>query len=164
MQDTILKVSSKADLEEIRARYTAAQKRYKFQLFVCSGAGCVSSGCHAVRKALTAAVMEAGLADCTAIHETGCIGSCHLGPALIVQPEGILYVTLQPEDMSRIVNLHLRHGEIVESLCYYDKEREQRVPRVADIEYFKRQMRIVTARCGTAAFDSIDAYIATDGY
>ncbi len=164
MTDSMQRIQTTADLDRIASAWNAEQARTKFKLFVCAGAGCVSSGCQSARKALEAAVAEAGLTEQTVIHGTGCIGSCHLGPALIVQPDGILYVKLRPEDMGRIVTQHLVRGQVVEQLCYYDRDQQKRIPRIADIEYFKRQMRVVTARCGTTPHDSIEAYIATDGY
>lgn len=164
MSGTMQRIDSLAALDAIAAAYRESQARFRHTLLVCAGAGCVSANCKAVSKALRAALAEFGLDQETAVYETGCIGSCHLGPALIVQPGGILYVKLKPEDMPRIVNQHLMRGQVIESLCYYDKEREQRIPKISDIEYFKRQLRLVTARCGTAPNDSLEAYIATGGY
>lgn len=158
------KIQSIADLDKIKAAYLKARDAAKFRLLVCAGAGCVSSGCKSVRKALEAELQRAGLANKTVIHETGCLGSCHLGPTLVVEPGGILYTKLRPEHMGRIVSEHLLRGHIVEELCFYDAEREAYVPKISDIDFFRRQMRVVTARCGTMPYDSIDAYVAHDGY
>jgi NADH-quinone oxidoreductase subunit F len=158
------KIQSIADLDKIKAAYLKARDAAKFRLLVCAGAGCVSSGCTSVRKALEAELQRAGLANKTVIHETGCLGSCHLGPTLVVEPGGILYTKLRPEHMGRIVSEHLLRGRIVEELCFYDAEREAYVPKISDIDFFRRQMRVVTARCGTMPYDSIDAYVAHDGY
>ncbi|MCX7018333.1 MAG: FAD-dependent oxidoreductase [Candidatus Sumerlaeota bacterium] len=157
-------IKSKADLDVIRGRYLAEQNKAKFRLLICAGAGCVSSGCHDVRKALVSAIEEAGLSNDVEIFETGCVGSCHIGPTLVVQPGGAFYVRLKPDDTQRIVNQHLVRGRVIENLCYYDKELEKRVPCIGDIEFFRRQMRLVTMRCGSVPYDSIDAYIGTDGY
>ena len=158
------RVTSSASLDEIRDRYLAEEATKTFQLFVCAGAGCISSGCHAVRDSLVAALAEAGLSNQVSIAETGCIGSCALGPTLVVQPGNIFYTCLTPEDMPRIVTQHLLNGAVVESLCYLDPATGKRVPKLQDIDFFKKQMRLVTARCGSMPFSSIDAYIASDGY
>ena len=134
-------VTSQEGLEQIRSRFQAQEKDVKYRLLVCAGAGCVSSGCHAVRDALTQALDEAGIHDQVLIYETGCIGTCDLGPTLVVQPDDVFYTKLKPEDMPRIVNQHLVNGRIVEPLCYYDREKEERVRHLSDIEYFKRQVR-----------------------
>ncbi len=158
------RVTSREGLEQIRARFQAQEKDSKYRLLLCAGAGCVSSGCLTVRDALHAALQEAGIADQVVIFETGCIGTCDLGPTLVVQPDGIFYTKLKTADMSRIVHQHLINGRVVDSLCYHDKAKNEQVRKLEDIEYFKRQSRLVTARCGSIPYASIDAYIATDGY
>jgi NADH-quinone oxidoreductase subunit F len=157
-------IRSRDDLDKIKAAYLKTRDSARFRLLVCAGAGCVSSGCRSVRKALEAELERAQLANKTLIHETGCLGSCHLGPTLVVEPGGILYVKLRPENISRIVNEHLLKGRVVEELCFYDAEREAYVPQLNEINFFRRQMRIVTARCGSMPYDSLEAYIAHDGY
>jgi NADH-quinone oxidoreductase subunit F len=158
------RISSQEDLARIRARYEERQNLFQYQLMLCAGAGCVSSGCQSVREALLAALADAHLRDDVIVHETGCLGSCHLGPTLVVQPDGVLYVRLKPEDCPRIVNDHLVHNRIVTSLCYEDPQTGARIPQIQDIEFFKRQLRLVTARCGSMPYASLDAYIAAEGY
>jgi NADH-quinone oxidoreductase subunit F len=158
------RVTSREGLEQIRARYEERLKDTKFQLYVCAGAGCMSSGCHAVADALRAALAEADLTDRTLVYQTGCIGTCDLGPTLVVQPDDVFYTKLTPEDAQRIVSQHLIGGRIVEKLCYYDREKQERIRHLSDIEFFKRQFRVVTARCGSMPYDSLEAYIAQDGY
>ncbi len=60
---TLFRPTSKADLDAVAARWRAGQETKKHQLLVCAGAGCVSSGCHAVKHALLAALKDAGLAE-----------------------------------------------------------------------------------------------------
>jgi NADH-quinone oxidoreductase subunit F len=164
MVTTNQKLTSAADLQAIREHYDAAQAKAGHRLLLCAGAGCVSSGCHAVRDALLKALTDAGLADQVVLHETGCIGSCDVGPTLVVQPDGTFYTQLAPADMARIVQQHLQHGQVVEHLTYFDRDKKVHVPHLAEIDYFKRQVRLVTARCGTIPYASIEAYIATNGY
>ncbi|HHY93840.1 MAG TPA: (2Fe-2S) ferredoxin domain-containing protein, partial [Firmicutes bacterium] len=53
------------------------------RVLVCGGAGCVSSGCLAVRKALEEALQEASqpggsLREDVQVVVTGCVGACAL--------------------------------------------------------------------------------------
>ena len=164
MTTTIQPITSREGLEEIRGRVLAEEKELKYRLLVCAGAGCVSSGCHAVRNALVHALTEVGLIDQVAVYETGCIGACDLGPTLVVQPDGVLYTRLKPDDVTRIVSQHLVNGRVVEQHCYFNAEKSERERHLTDIDFFKRQVRLVTARCGSVSFDSIEAYIGSDGY
>jgi Ferredoxin len=127
-EPNLTRPASKADLDAIAARWHAEQQGKKHQLLVCAGAGCVSSGCHAVKHALLAALKDAGLEKETAVHETGCLGSCHLGPTLVVQPDGVLYTELKPEHMKGIVRQHLVHREVVEQHCWVDPRRRSPSP------------------------------------
>jgi len=164
MTTTTQRILSLQDLSHIREQYQAAEAQTKFRLLVCSGAGCVSSGCHAVRDALLTALAQAGMSEQVSVTETGCIGSCALGPTLVVEPGGIFYTMLKPSDMARIVSQHLIAGAIVEQLCFEDPATGKRIPCLHDIDFFKKQVRLVTARCGSIPYASIDAYIASDGY
>jgi NADH-quinone oxidoreductase subunit F len=157
-------ITSLADLDAIKSSYQKEDNSKKFQLLVCAGAGCISSGCHAVRDSLLKSLEAAGLLDQVVIHETGCIGTCDLGPSLVVQPDDVFYTKLKPEDMPNIVNQHLVNGNIIDALCYLDRKTDERVTHLSDIEYFKRQVRLVTARCGSMPYNDIQAYIASDGY
>ena len=152
------------DLARIRAGYEASEKRSRWRLLLCAGAGCVSSGCMDFREALVQALDEARITNDVVIHETGCLGSCHLGPTLVVEPGGILYTRLLPEHAIRIVNDHLVNGRVAEPLCFYDSKRGARIPKLAEIDFFRKQRRLATARCGSMPYASIEAYIALDGY
>ncbi|MHB9132560.1 MAG: NADH-quinone oxidoreductase subunit NuoF [Armatimonadota bacterium] len=164
MTTTTKWIASVQDLEAIGAAYRAEQAKAKFTLMVCAGASCVSSGCHGVRDALQKELAEVGLADQVNLYETGCIGTCDLGPTLIVQPGDVFYTRLTPAEIPRIVQQHLINGQVVESLCYLDRDKGVRIAHLADIEYFKRQVRLVTGRCGSMPNNSIEAFIASDGY
>ena len=62
---------------------------YRSHVLVCAGAGCVSSGCKAVQQALVTELEANDLQDEVRVVETGCIGSCDLGPVVVVYPEGV---------------------------------------------------------------------------
>ncbi len=83
-------------------------------VLVCAGAACVSSGCREIRDAVVNNILEKGLQNEIKIIETGCIGSCDLGPLALIYPEGVLYQKLTPADAEEIVAEHLLKGRIVE--------------------------------------------------
>ena len=91
-------------------------------ILVCAGAACVSSGCREIRDAIVVKVKEYGLQDEVKVIETGCVGSCDLGPLALVYPEGIFYQKLKPEDAEEIVGEHLLKGRIVERLLYKEPD------------------------------------------
>ncbi|MBM3502215.1 MAG: (2Fe-2S) ferredoxin domain-containing protein, partial [Armatimonadetes bacterium] len=95
---------------------------FRSHVLLCAGAGCVSSGCHAVADAMETAIGELGLDKEIKVVRTGCMGSCDLGPVAVVYPEGVFYQKLDPEAGKLIVEEHLLKGRPVERLMYVAPE------------------------------------------
>ncbi len=91
---------------------------YRSHVIVCAGAGCVSSGCRAVAEAMQSELARLELEEEIKIVQTGCVGSCDLGPVVIVYPEGVFYQRLKAEDVPEIAEQHLLKGRPVERLLY----------------------------------------------
>ncbi len=151
-------------LDQIQSTYNEELNRYKHKVLVCAGAGCVSSNCGMVRDAVNDELQRQGLAQETLVYETGCMGICAVGPAMIVLPERIFYTELTPEKAARIVRHHIGKGEILEEYTFFDHSLGKRVPRLDDIGFFKEQVKIVLRNCGIMEYASMDAYIARGGY
>jgi len=158
------RIATVEDLERRKRARLEAVAAAPRRLLLCAGAGCVSAKCFAVRDAVAAALRAAGLAGTIPLDETGCLGACAKGPTLVVEPDGVLYVALKPEDAAKIVRGHLVGGEIQRAFCWKDDRTGEPVPLLKDIPFFNRQTRVVTARCGSIPHSSLDAYIGEDGY
>ncbi len=159
-----LSIRTKKNLDEIKKNYLAEEQKYKFKILVCAGAGCVSSGCFEVKQALENSLKVEWLDDKVKVVETGCVGTCNVGPTAIVLPDGVFYCKLRPQDMARIVQEHLMKGKIVEDLCYFDSLSGKVQPYLKDIEFFKAQTKIVLRNCGRIGFADLPEYIAEGGY
>jgi len=133
-------------------------------ILVCAGAACVSSGCREIRDAIVQKVSEKGLRDEVKIIETGCIGSCDLGPLALIYPEGVLYQKLKPEDAEEIVSEHLLKGRIVERLLYKEPATAKAISSLKEMDFFKHQVKIVLRNCGVINPLNIEEYIGRDGY
>ncbi|WP_276515017.1 NADH-quinone oxidoreductase subunit NuoF [Vallitalea guaymasensis] len=158
------KIMNISDLKRVKNEFDEMTKKYQYNLHVCFGAGCISSNCKDVKDALVEALKKYNYEDKVLITETGCIGACHLGPSLLVEPGNIYYIKLQPEEMEEIVIKHILGGEIVEQKCYYDDISGKHIHKLNDIPFFEKQKKIVLNNCGQIDFSSIDEYIANDGY
>jgi NADH-quinone oxidoreductase subunit F len=133
-------------------------------ILVCAGAACVSSGCREIRDAIVVKVKEYGLQEEVKVIETGCVGSCDLGPLALVYPEGIFYQKLKPEDADDIVGQHLLKGRIVDRLLYKEPATSESVPSLKGLSFFKNQEKIVLRNCGIINPLNIEEYIGRDGY
>ena len=137
-------------------------------VLVCGGTGCTSSGSKAVQTAFEENIAAFGLSEEVKLVQTGCFGLCALGPVVIIYPDGTFYSRVTPEDVKEIVEEHLLKGRVVERLVYADTGSEEIVSKAEvslnDTAFYKSQKRIVLRNCGVIDPDSIDEYIAMDGY
>jgi NADH-quinone oxidoreductase subunit F len=152
------------ELVNLKNETIESMQKYKYVIQICGGAGCVSASCQAVKDALVDELKAKGFQDRVLVNTTGCIGTCALGPVMIVQPDGVFYTKLEPEDISKIVDSHLISGQPVMEKTYYDKKTGQYIPHIKDIDFFKNQVKIVLKNCGSIDYSSIEQYIANDGY
>ncbi|MGI6622177.1 MAG: FAD-dependent oxidoreductase [Clostridiaceae bacterium] len=161
MSDTITTI---IDLEQIKKNYLEHIYKYKYQVLICGGAGCISSNCTEVKNSVIEAIKKFGLEDEVFVYETGCMGICAVGPVMLVLPDRTFYTELTPEAAANIVESHLVGGRILMDSTYYDKSLKKHVPKIDDIEFFKDQVKIALRNCGIIEHDNIKAYIARDGY
>lgn len=136
---------------------------YKQYVLVCSGTACESSKGRELIENLTTSVAEAGLGDDVQVVKTGCFGFCEKGPIVKILPEETFYVQVKPADAQEIVDEHLIKGRPVTRLLY-DADSSKANAKLEDIDFYQKQVRIVLRNCGVIDPDSIDEYIARDGY
>jgi NADP-reducing hydrogenase subunit HndC len=137
---------------------------YRSHVLVCAGAGCISSACKAVQSTLVDEIEKNGLADEIKVVETGCMGPCDLGPVVMVFPDGVFYQKLTPGDATEIVTEHLLKGNVVERLLHTPAGSQEKVKGINQMEFFKRQTRIALRNSGIINPESVEEYIARDGY
>ncbi|SMB98918.1 NADH-quinone oxidoreductase subunit F [Thermanaeromonas toyohensis ToBE] len=137
---------------------------YRAHVLVCAGTGCTASDSQATREALIQELANRGLDREIKVIETGCFGFCRFGPNMMVYPEGVFYCTVRPEDIPELVEEHFIKGRVLERLLYKQPETEVPVSSFEEIPFFKHQLRIALRNCGVINPESIEEYIARDGY
>ena len=158
-------IRSIEDLKEIKKNYLDELGSYKYQVLVCGGTGCISANSQAVCDALYASVEKHGLNDkVKIIPHGGCMGTCAVGPIAYVLPDGTYYTELNPEKVEEIVEKHFIDGAPVEEYTFYDNIEKKHVLDIQQVAFFKNQVRIALRNCGLIDVDTVDAYIAHDGY
>ncbi|MHB1152456.1 MAG: NADH-quinone oxidoreductase subunit NuoF [Eubacteriales bacterium] len=157
-------IKSIADLDQIKSDYLEKISKYKYQVLVCSGAGCVSSNCGDVKNAIIEELSANNLQDEVIVYETGCMGTCAVGPVVLILPERTFYTKLTPESARDVIKSHIVNGKILTENTFYDYSLHKHVPKFDDIDFFKEQVRIALRNCGLMEYKSLDAYIARDGY
>lgn len=163
-------MKSISELEEIRTKtlneislrkdrnYTGREKH----ILVCGGTGCTSSHSKEIINKFEKLINENNL-DNVRVIKTGCFGLCARGPIIVVRPEDTFYAMAHEEDVEEIVEKHLKNGEIVERLLCKDIDGNI-VKSLDELNFYKKQHRIVLKNCGLIDPENIDEYIAFDGY
>jgi (2Fe-2S) ferredoxin len=78
---------------------------------------CQEKGCGQTWQAFSDEFTTRNLwASGFALTNTGCLGPCHLGPSVLVYPDGIMYTGVKPEDVGTIIDEHLMFDQPVERL------------------------------------------------
>jgi len=133
------------------------------KVFVCQGTGCTSSRSEEIRTVLEHEVNQTGLSNIE-VDFTGCHGFCQQGPIVVVEPEGVFYAHVKVEDATEIVHSHLKAGKPVERLFYRDPVTNEAIPTYHEINFYKKQTRLILRNCGHINPERIGDYIATGGY
>lgn len=157
-------ITSAADLNRIKDKYNENLDKYRFQILICSGAGCISSNCCEVKAAVLDEISLMGMQNDVIVYETGCMGTCSAGPVILILPERVFYTSLTPETVRTVVRSHIGKGEILTEYTFYDNSLRKHVPKIDDIDFFKEQIKIALRNCGAMEYGSLDAYIARDGF
>lgn len=138
--------------------YTGKEKH----VLVCGGTGCTSSHSKDIIEKFEELIKKDGL-DNVRVIRTGCFGLCAKGPIIVVRPEDTFYAASHVDDVSEIVEKHLKNGEIVERLLCKDIDGSM-VKSLDELNFYKKQHRIVLKNCGLIDPENIDEYLAFDGY
>jgi NADH:ubiquinone oxidoreductase subunit F (NADH-binding)/(2Fe-2S) ferredoxin len=133
-------------------------------VIVCRGTGCVVSQSSPILQILEENIVVQGLSGTVRAKFSGCHGCCELGPIIIVEPEGVFYSQVKPEDIPEIVASHLKNDQPVERLFYKDPNTREAISHYRDIPFYSKQRRLILRNCGHINPEDIDEYIAAGGY
>ena len=159
---------------QTQAADALARSQSALTVLICAGTGCIASGSMKVYENLRNECQERGLSIYVGlthhgeeekslhIKMSGCHGFCEMGCLVHIEPLGVMYVRVKPEDCHEIVERTLLGGEIIERLTYH--QGGVSYPRQEDIPFYKKQHRVVLKGCGASDAEDLEEYIAKDGY
>ena len=139
---------------------------FRSTILICGGTGCTSSGSAKLYERFEQLLAENGLDKEVKLVKTGCFGLCAAGPVVIVYPEGAFYSHVKVENVDEIVSEHLVKGRIVSHLLYDGSEdkKTKEIKPLDEINFYQKQKRVALKNCGVINPESIEEYIAFDGY
>ena len=143
-------------------------------VLICAGTGCIAGGALKIYDNLKSECEQRGLKVYVGLkHDSdeekslhvkmsGCHGFCEMGPLVHIEPMGVMYIHVKPEDCHEILEKTVLGGEIIDRLVYHLDG--VAYPRQADIPFYKKQHRVVLENCGSSDAEDIEEYIAKGGY
>ena len=161
------RVRQEIELRDERSKEVSlqAQPADKYEVIICAGGACDSSGGKAIRAKLDEAIKAEGLTEKVHTIKAGCFGLCEAGPILIVYPQEVFYALVTADDVDEIVQSHFKEGKVVERLIYDGaKEEGGKILSMNEVPFYKHQVKIALRNCGRIDPEEIDEYIAYDGY
>ena len=169
-------IKNREELAQLRAKAIEKLNSFNCIIHICCGTGCLAGGAAEIYENFRELVKETpgvtldfspcggkcGDDDLVGVSKTGCHGFCEKGPLVHIEPMGIMYVHVKPEDCQEIMEKTILKGEVVERLVY-DLD-GQKIAKREEIPFYARQSRVVLKNCGTIAAEDIEEYIAKGGY
>jgi NADH:ubiquinone oxidoreductase subunit F (NADH-binding)/(2Fe-2S) ferredoxin/NAD-dependent dihydropyrimidine dehydrogenase PreA subunit len=179
-----MKVTSLAQLQEIKAQGLKLTYPDKIKIVVGLATCGISAGADKVWKALEGKIAELQLD--VVLEQTGCIGFCQKEPLVdVVYPKKvrISYQSMTPEKAEALVAA-IKNGEVFQdnTLCRIDQEEfivegtsrpyanphppelPGEIPRYEELPFFGKQVKIALRNCGFINPERIEEYIGRGGY
>ena len=153
-------VKSSKELDDLR-RELVSRPSPDAVIRVCS-TGCRALGALDVCQALEAEIARRELGDRVRVVRVGCHGLCAAAVAVVIDPQGVFYQGVTPEDAAEIVGETALGGRIIQRLCWsHDGEA---VPLQKDIPFYRHQHRLVLRNCGLVDPKSLEDALAKGAY
>jgi NADH-quinone oxidoreductase subunit F len=150
-----------------RAAWAELQSCRRPVIYIGAASCGLAAGAAETRQAAESYLERRGID--AGIVEVGCIGPCYLEPLLDIQMPGrprISYSNVGAKDVPAILGAFFEKQEVPENhLAGYLGDADcDGLPRFFDMPMLKPQRRIVLRNCGLIDPESLDHYLARDGY
>jgi len=164
----LLRKAKQKAIHQNLAKWTAST-RIHVGMSTCE----IAAGSKVVKEVLEKEIKRRKIKD-VYIGQKGCVGRCHLEPTVEVFQVGkppFKYTNVDQKKAKKIIANHLiknKHFSTKVNPEYDYVSKDQLTNKsnyiFGDIDYFKKQKRIVLRNCGVIDPDLIDDYLSVRGY
>ncbi len=161
------RLASVGELELLRERLRSsrdARRSREARIAICAGTGCLALGAKKVIDAFRRELQMRDLGTEIVLKETGCPGFCEKGPIVVVYPERVHYIKVDPGDVPEIVEETVLNGRLIDRLLYADPVTGEKDVHEEEIPFYKHQTRILINNNIKINPKNIDDYIVEGGY
>ena len=148
--------------KELESKFNGRDgKRY---IMLCGGTGCIAANSLGIKEKFEDCIRREGLEDQCEVRVVGCFGMCSQGPFVRIFPEDTLYCLVSEDDIEDIVERDLKGNTVVTRLLYEAPATHERVSKMEDICFYRKQKRIALHGCGIIDPDRIEEALGCGGY
>ena len=158
---TFQKIKSVSDIEQLRERLLSEGRECKSRVLICA-TGCRALGAEGVASKFRESLKSHSLEKEVSVVETGCIGLCALAPVMVIEPYEYLYGGVKVEDIDEIISTTIQGGSAIERLLVIQEGKA--VAKINDVDFYKKQTRLVLEHCGRIDPRKIGDAIECGGY
>ena len=158
------RINSPAELAHARELILSSSDPNKPCIAICTGTGCLALGAAKVVAAFKDEIKKQGLEVEVDLRETGCPGFCERGTVVVIYPDEICYLQVQPGDAAEVISETIVAKKVVERLLYVDIHNDKKVVQESEIPFYKQQMRLLIGNNIKIDPKKIDDYLAIGGY
>lgn len=155
------KITSLKDIEQLQKELRDKSQAYKARVLICM-TGCRALGAKEVVDKFRSSLKNHQLEQQIEIVETGCIGICAVAPVVLIEPYEYLYGKVKSDDVDEIIAETLEKGNALERLLL--KQEKKPIQKAGDLDFYKKQKRLVLANCGRIDPKRIEDAIERGGY
>lgn len=172
------KFNSIKELEEYRKKLAQKYSKIKKIISVCTGTNCKAFGGDELVELLREELEKRGLEYIVHLREikettqnsvchllaTGCRGFCEKGILVNIEPNGIFYQQVRPEDAKEIIEETIINNKVIERLLYKDPNTGELLSKMEEIPFYKYQKPFLLGNNRKLNPQDIDDYIYLGGY
>ena len=168
------RIADREALGQVREASRAQVADSRCRILICAGTGCLAGGSGRIYERMCELVKDHPDVEVhfgpeiahgdgeISVKKSGCHGFCEMGPLMRIEPQGILYTKVQPEDCDEIFHRTIEKGDVIRHLLF--KQDGIEYQKQEEIPFYKKQTRNVLKNCGHIDAEHIQEYIATGGY
>ena len=168
------RIENREVLGQIRKASKKKIDNSRCRILICAGTGCLAGGSGEIYERMCELVRDNPDVEVhfgpeiahrdgeIGVKKSGCHGFCEMGPLMRIEPQGILYTKIRPEDCDEIFHRTIERGDIIRHLLFKQDGIEYR--KQEEIPFYKKQTRNVLKNCGHIDAEHIQEYISTGGY
>ena len=131
---------------------------------MCTDTGCEATHALDVYAEFEKEIKEKNLDGKVRLAHVGCFGLCSQGPFVKIYPEETLYRLVKVEDVKKIIDTDIIGGKIVDELLYEDLNTHEKIRKLEDIPFYKKQVKIALHGCGVINQESLEESLGCDGF